>query len=213
MDTPISIAVLISGSGSNLQAIIDEIELGNINARIAVTVCNKATASGLERAKNHSISTEVVDHTLFETREAFDARLRETIDTYKPDLIVLAGFMRILSHDFVRYYLGRMINIHPSLLPAYKGINTHKRVLQDGVKTHGASVHFVTLELDGGPIIIQASVPVKSSDTPESLSKRVLEQEHIIFPLVIDWFANKRLILENGKIAFDGFYLERAMVH
>lgn len=208
MDAPISIVVLISGSGSNLQAIIDAIAAGNINAHIAAVICNQANAYGLERAKTHGIATNIIDHNAFESREDFDAALCKTINTYQPDLVVLAGFMRILSEKFVRTFLGRMINIHPSLLPKYKGINTHKRALQDGAKEHGASVHFVTPELDGGPVIIQASVPVKNDDTAETLAARVLTQEHIIYPKVIDWFAKQRLVLKDGKIIFNGVQLE-----
>ena len=213
MESPISIVVLISGSGSNLQAIIDEIEAGNVNAKIAAVICNKVNAYGIERAKQHGIATEIIDHTAFETRQAFEAVLSKTIDSYKPSLLVLAGFMRILDKDFVQHYLGRMINIHPSLLPAYKGINTHKRVLQDSVKKHGASVHFVTPELDGGPIIIQASVTVKDDDTAETLATRVLSQEHIIYPMVIDWFAHKRLILKDGRVYFDGVQLNQPITN
>ena len=213
MESPISIVVLISGSGSNLQAIIDNIAAGKINAQIAAVICNQADAYGLERAKKYGIATDVLDHTLFSSREDFDAALSQIIDRYQPDLVVLAGFMRILSENFVRHYLGRMINIHPSLLPAYKGINTHKRALEDGARKHGASVHFVTPELDGGPVIIQASVDVKDSDTAEVLAKRVLTQEHIIYPLVIDWFANKRLQLADGKVIFDDIWLEKPIQH
>lgn len=211
MQPPISIVILISGSGSNLQAVMDEIAAGNVRAKVSAVICNQPGAYGIERAQKHAIPTKIVDHTLFSSRETFDEALREVIDGYQPDLVVLAGFMRILSHNFVRHYMGRMINIHPSLLPAYKGINTHQRVLQDGVKIHGASVHFVTPELDGGPLIIQASVVVKDNDTVDSLAKRVLKKEHVIFPLVIDWFASKRLKLKAGKVIFDGAEIDRIM--
>ena len=213
MKSPLSIVVLISGSGSNLQAIIDEISNGNVNARISAVISNKPSAYGLERAEKLGIPTELIDHTAFSTREAFDCKLSDAIDRYSPDLLVLAGFMRILTNDFVRHYLGRMINIHPSLLPAYKGINTHKRALQDGVTEHGVSVHFVTPELDGGPVIIQAYVPVEEGDVPESLAQRVLVQEHIIYPLVIDWFSNGRLTLENDAVIFDGVALSNPIEH
>ncbi len=211
MNTPLSIVVLISGSGSNLQAIIDEIAAAKINANIAAVISNKADVYGLERAKAANIPTEVIKHEQFDSRESFDAALQKTIDSYQPDLVVLAGFMRILTPAFVQHYLGRMINIHPSLLPAYKGIHTHQRAIDDHVKEHGASVHFVTPELDGGPVIIQAHVPVLPDDTAEELAKRVLKQEHIIYPKVVRWFAERRLRLEDAQIIFDGEKLQQAI--
>lgn len=213
MKSPLSIVVLISGSGSNLQAIIDEISNGNVNACISAVISNKPSVHGLERAERFGIPTEVIDHAAFSIREEFDDILSDAIDQYSPDLLVLAGFMRILSNNFVRHYLGRMINIHPSLLPAYKGINTHKRALQDGAAEHGVSVHFVTPELDGGPVIIQAHVPVEQGDVVASLAQRVLIQEHIIYPLAIDWFATGRLTLENDRVVFDGLPLNRPIEH
>ena len=211
MNTPLSIVVLISGSGSNLQAIIDEIAAAKINANIAAVISNKADVYGLERAKAANIPTEVIKHEQFDSRENFDTALQKTIDRYQPDLVVLAGFMRILTPAFVQHYLGRMINIHPSLLPAYKGIHTHQRAIDDHAKEHGASVHFVTPELDGGPVIIQAHVPVLPDDTAEELAKRVLKQEHIIYPKVVRWFAERRLRLEDGQIIFDGEKLQQAI--
>ena len=213
MSSPLSLVVLISGSGSNLQAIIDAIENNHINARISAVISNQSSAYGIERAKKQDIPTEIIEHTTFATREEFDSALMQTIDQYTPDLVVLAGFMRILGNDIVQHYLGRMINIHPSLLPAYKGINTHKRVLQDGMAEHGASVHFVSPELDGGPVIIQAKVLVKKQDTPETLADRVLAKEHIIYPKVIDWIANDRLKLESGNAVFDGCILEKPVIY
>lgn len=213
MGSPLSIVVLISGSGSNLQAIIDEFNHDISGVRISAVISNKASAYGLERAKISNIPTAVVDHKKFSSREEFDAALQKCIDQYTPDLLVLAGFMRILTEGFVRHYLGRMINIHPSLLPNYKGINTHQRVLDAGDKEHGASVHYVTPELDGGPIIIQAVVPVCSGDTAETLAKRVLAQEHTIFPRVIRWIAEGRLKLKNDLLIFDGKVLEKPIQH
>lgn len=213
MAEPISIVVLISGSGSNLQAIIDEIAVGRVNARIAAVISNKAQAYGLVRAEQVGLSTEVIDHTAFESREAFDQMLASVIDIYQPDLVVLAGFMRILTTEFVEHYQGRMLNIHPSLLPKYRGINTHQRVLEAGDNEHGLSIHFVTPELDGGPVILQAYVDVLPDDTAESLASRVLEHEHVVYPRVIDWYANNRLYLDDNKVIFDGEELKDPIEH
>ncbi|CAA6810333.1 MAG: Phosphoribosylglycinamide formyltransferase (EC, partial [uncultured Thiotrichaceae bacterium] len=179
-----NIAVLISGSGSNLQAIIDACESGQINGRISVVISNRPDVFGLERAAKSGISTHVIDHKQFESREAFDAELITHIDTTDADLVVLAGFMRILSGGFTQHYQGKLLNIHPSLLPAYKGTHTHQRALDDGAAVHGVSVHFVSPELDGGPVIMQARIPVLESDTADSLARRVLSKEHLIYPQV-----------------------------
>lgn len=213
MQTPFSIVVLISGSGSNLQSIIDVIHHTQINAQISAVISNNATAYGLERASQQGISTHCIEHQNFNSRADFDTQLQTVIDQYTPDLVVLAGFMRILTPDFVEHYYGKMINIHPSLLPNYKGINTHQRVLNDGAKKHGVSVHFVTPELDGGPIIAQASVPVKTDDTVQSLAQRVLKQEHRIYPLVIQWIIEQRLQFVQGKIIFDQIILQQAIAY
>ncbi|MGD8546480.1 MAG: phosphoribosylglycinamide formyltransferase, partial [Thiohalophilus sp.] len=170
---PLSVVVLISGSGTNLQAMIDQIHSTDIPARIVAVISNRADAYGLKRAEQASIPAEILSHRDFATREDYDHALQQLIDRYQPGLIVLAGFMRILSDDFVRHYQGRMINIHPSLLPRYKGLNTHQRVLDAGDDLHGCSVHYVTPELDGGPVILQAAVPIEDDDTPESLAQRV----------------------------------------
>lgn len=202
-NTPLPIVVLISGSGSNLQAIIDRIADGSINARICAVISNKADAYGLQRAREANIPTEVIDHSRFNNRVDFDTELTRVINQYKPELIVLAGFMRILTDDFVNHFYGKMINIHPSLLPKYRGLHTHRRALEAGDKEHGLSVHFVSAELDGGPIIIQKSVPVLDDDNEESLALRVLKQEHQAYPQVIQWFAEKRLQLVNNQVIMD----------
>lgn len=179
------IVVLISGSGSNLQAIID----ADLPITIRAVISNRADAYGLTRAEAAGIPTAVLDHKGFADRESYDAALRALIDSYNPGLLVLAGFMRILSDGFVRHYEGRMINIHPSLLPKYRGLDTHARAIEAGDGEAGCSVHFVTAELDAGPVIIQARVPVLEHDTPETLAARVLEQEHRIYPEAIRRFA------------------------
>jgi len=198
------VVVLLSGTGSNLQAMIDRLHSVDQPARISAVISNRADAFGLQRAKDAGIETRVLDHTTFEGREAFDAALIELIDTFNPKLVVLAGFMRILSAAFVRHYQGRLINIHPSLLPLYKGLHTHQRVLEAGDQEHGCSVHFVTEELDGGPLVVQAVVSVESDDSPSSLAQRVHAQEHQIYPLAIRWFAEGRLSLGEHGASLDG---------
>ena len=199
-----NVVVLISGSGSNLQALIDSIAKDGNPARIAAVISNRADAYGLERARQAGIATRVLDHKQFDGREAFDAALIEAIDGFAPQLVVLAGFMRILTGDFVRHYEGRLLNIHPSLLPKHKGLHTHQRALEAGDNEHGCSVHFVTEELDGGPLVVQAVVPVESGDTPESLAQRVHSQEHHIYPLAMRWFAEGRLRLGATGAQLDG---------
>ena len=198
------VVVLISGSGSNLQALIDSITGDDHPARISAVISNRADAFGLERARKAGIDTRVLDHKAYADREAFDAALIEVIDAYKPQLVVLAGFMRILTSGFVRHYQGRLLNIHPSLLPKYKGLHTHQRALEAGDSEHGCSVHFVTEELDGGPLVVQALIPVESDDTPESLAQRVHVQEHRIYPLAMRWFAEGRLRLGQDGAELDG---------
>jgi phosphoribosylglycinamide formyltransferase-1 len=203
MVQPCNVVVLISGSGSNLQALIDS--LGEDNpARICAVISNRTDAYGLTRAQNAGIATAVLDHKAFEGREAFDAALIEAIDAHQPDLVVLAGFMRILTPGFVQHYAGRLFNIHPSLLPKYKGMHTHQRALEAGDAEHGCSVHFVTEELDGGPLIVQAVVPVQPGDSAETLASRVQIGEHRIYPLAVRWFAEGRLRLTSRGVELDG---------
>lgn len=193
-----SVVILISGRGSNMQALL-EADLSG--CRIAAVVSNKADAPGLDIASQHGIATQVVVHRDYPDRESFDAALAAVIDRYQPDLVVLAGFMRILTAGFVARYQGRLMNIHPSLLPAYGGLDTHERALKDGVKIHGCTVHFVTPDLDHGPIIIQAAVSVLMDDTPATLAARVLREEHRIYQQAVRWFCDGYLSLgTNGKV-------------
>ncbi|MGD8515059.1 MAG: phosphoribosylglycinamide formyltransferase [Granulosicoccaceae bacterium] len=201
---PLPVVILISGSGTNLQAIIDAWQADELPVEIRAVISNRPGVQGLQRAMQAGIETVVVDHTQFEGRAAFDQALQQTIDSYAPQLVILAGFMRILTHDFVEHYAGRMLNIHPALLPDFPGLNTHERALQAGVEEHGASVHFVTTEVDGGPIIIQGRVPVEQGDTPDSLAARVLQQEHRIYPEAIRLYAEGRIRMHNNQVLLDG---------
>lgn len=198
------IVVLISGNGSNLQAIIDACAIGSIDAQIASVISNRADAFGLERARRANIATVAIDHRLFDSREAFDTELMRAIDAQQPDLIVLAGFMRILTAEFVTHYRGRLINIHPSLLPKYTGLHTHRRALEAGDTEHGATVHFVTEQLDGGPAIMQARIAIRPDDTEQSIAARLLPQEHAIYPLAVQWFIEGRLQLDDNRVLLDG---------
>jgi phosphoribosylglycinamide formyltransferase-1 len=215
MSELLPVVILISGGGSNLQAIINTSQTGELPVDIRAVISNVPEAHGLARAQKAGIPTKVVEHTSFDQREDFDLALQTAIDAYRPKLVILAGFMRLLSDDFVNHYLGHMINIHPSLLPDFKGLNTHQRALEahraGSLKEHGASVHFVTPDLDGGPVILQASVPVKSDDNIESLAARVLICEHQIYPVVIRWFAEGRLSLKDNQAIFDGLPLQQAL--
>lgn len=197
---PLPIVILVSGGGSNLQSIIDRIADNTLNARICAVISNKPDAYGIERAKKAEIPTEVIDHSQYDSRESFDAELTRCIEKYQPELIILAGFMRILTDDFVNHFYGKMINIHPSLLPKYRGLYTHKRALEAGNSEHGLSIHYVSAELDGGPVILQKTVPVLANDTEKSLADRVLVEEHIAYPEVIQWFSEGRLQLINNKV-------------
>ena len=247
MNEPLRIVALISGNGSNLQAIIEAVEQQALPARICAVISNNPHAPGLDHAHAAGIPTLALDHKIFSDRTAFDAALQDAIERFTPQLVVLAGFMRILGPAFTAHYEGRMLNIHPSLLPAFTGLNTHQRALEaritaaSGIRPpwmsevskmqehffdlplaaltepfagalpcateHGASVHFVTRELDGGPVIIQARVPILDSDTIKTLAQRVLNAEHCIYPLAIRWFAEGRLQLIQGKVILDGLLL------
>ncbi|WP_375084266.1 phosphoribosylglycinamide formyltransferase [Providencia sp. SKLX074055] len=198
------IVVLISGSGSNLQSIIEGCQSGTIKGRIVAVVSNQNTAYGLVRAQQAGIPAACLDAKAYSNRQAYDAALLALIEQYQPDLVVLAGFMRILSPDFVTHFTGKLLNIHPSLLPKYPGLHTHRKALENGDKEHGTSVHFVTEELDGGPVILQAKVPIFPEDTEADLIERVKTQEHTIYPLVVQWFSDTRLTMVEGKAVLDG---------
>lgn len=193
-----SVVVLISGRGSNLQAILDA------GIPVSAVVSNEPGAGGLAIAARRGVATAVVEHRRFATREAFDAALAQEIDRHAPRLVALAGFMRVLTPGFVARYAGRLVNIHPSLLPEFPGLDTHARALAAGAKRHGCTVHFVTAELDHGPIIAQASVPVLPGDTAATLAARVLEQEHLIYPRALRWFLDGLLVVEGGKVRVKG---------
>ncbi|TDR81443.1 phosphoribosylglycinamide formyltransferase [Paludibacterium purpuratum] len=196
-----NIVILISGRGSNMEAIVRARIAG---AQIKAVLANRADAAGLTFAREHGIETRVVDHRHYDSRETFDAALQAQIDQFAPDLVVLAGFMRILSAGFTRHYEGRMLNIHPSLLPAFTGLHTHRRAIEAGCKLAGCTVHFVTAELDHGPIVAQAAVPVLPDDDETSLAARVLAQEHRLYPQVIGWFAADRLVWRDGRVYVHG---------
>lgn len=198
------VVILISGRGSNLEAILTTVADGGLPIRIAAVISNNPTAAGLAIARAAGIPTETVDHRRYPDRAGFEAELMRSVDRHAPALVVLAGFMRILGDDFIRHYAGRLMNIHPSLLPKFKGLDTHARALAAHETRHGASVHFVTPEVDGGPVIVQAAVPVRPDDTPETLAARVLVEEHRILPLAIGWFAQHRLTLHAGRALLDG---------
>jgi phosphoribosylglycinamide formyltransferase 1 len=195
-----NIVILISGRGSNMEALIAARDAGNLPVNITAVISNRPDAAGLATAAKAGIATRHINHKDFASREAFDAALADCIDEFAPDLVVLAGFMRILTEGFVRRYEGRLVNIHPSLLPSFPGLHTHQRALEEGIRIHGCTVHFVTPALDHGPVIIQAAVPVIDGDTEDSLAARILVQEHRIYPQAVRWFAEDRLTLENGCV-------------
>ncbi|MGO4998427.1 phosphoribosylglycinamide formyltransferase [Oceanisphaera sp. W20_SRM_FM3] len=201
------IVVLISGNGSNLQALLDQSDTNQLGGEIVGVVSNKADAYGLARAKLAGIKTQVVANADYADRASFDRALMQAIDEYQPNLVVLAGFMRILTPEFVRHYQNRLLNIHPSLLPRYQGLHTHQKALDAGDAEHGCSVHFVTEELDGGPVILQARVPVFEDDDAQSLAQRVQVQEHAIYPLTVRWFCDGRAVMQQGKAYLDGALL------
>lgn len=194
------IVILISGRGSNMEAIVDACAAERWPATVAAVISNRPEARGLQFAASRGIAVEAVDHKQHETREAFDAELARVIDKYTPDLVVLAGFMRILTARFVEHYAGRMINIHPSLLPAFPGLHTHRRAIEAGCKLAGATVHYVTTELDHGPIVIQAVEPVRPDDTEDTLSQRILTKEHVIYPRAVRWIVSGELEVRDGIV-------------
>ena len=198
---PCAVVVLISGNGSNLQALIKRQESDGF--KITAVICNEPDAYGLQRAANANIPAVLLNHREYPSRENYDQELIKRIDEFKPDLLVLAGFMRILSAGFVKHYSGRVLNIHPSLLPDYRGTNTHQRALDAGELLHGVSVHFVTEELDGGPVVLQAAINIEPLDTKETLAKRVAEQEHRIYPEAVSWFCQGRLRMQDGAAWLD----------
>jgi phosphoribosylglycinamide formyltransferase-1 len=205
------VAVLISGEGSNLQALLDAASAGKLGAEIAVVVSNRAAARGLERARDAGVPARHLGGKDF-TREAYDEALATLLAEYAPSLLVLAGFMRILSPKFVAHFEGRILNIHPSLLPSYPGLDTHRRVLEAGERWHGATVHFVTVDLDAGPAVLQYRLPVRADDTVESLTERVHVGEHFILPRAVEWFVGGRLRLESGSVMLDGRRLSQPVI-
>jgi phosphoribosylglycinamide formyltransferase 1 len=198
------ISVLISGRGSNLASLLDAMREGTLGGTITRVFANIPDVPGLAVARTHGVDTMVVDNRAFATREAFDAALADAIDAEQPDLVVLAGFMRVLGALFVRHYADRLINVHPSLLPLYPGLHTHRRALADGARIHGCTVHFVTPEVDGGPIIAQAAVPVQDDDDEASLAARVLAQEHVLLPAAVRWFCEGRLVIAGRRVRVNG---------
>ncbi len=203
MSSPLALAVLISGNGSNLQAIIDAIEAGRLDAEIRLVLANDAAAYGLERAARHGIATRVIDHRDYASRDAFDAALLDCLRAIEPDFIVLAGFMRILGDDFVRAFAGRILNIHPSLLPAYKGLDTYQRALDNRETRHGVSIHLVTAELDDGPVLLQGEYPIEPGDDAASLQQKGHRLEHQMYPVLLQWLAEGRLTIDEGRILHD----------
>ena len=204
-----SLVVLISGTGSNLQAIIDAINNKQLDAEIKAVISNQVAASGLDRAARENITTHIIEHKSYPTREAFDQAMIQVIDAARADLVVLAGFMRILSKAFIDHYQHCLINIHPSLLPKYKGLNTHQQVINNNDTVHGASVHYVSHELDSGPIVIQAEIPVLASDTAETLAARVLIEEHKIYPVAIKLHTSNRISFANNQLLYDNQVLTK----
>ncbi len=196
--------MLISGNGSNLQALIDAVEAGRLDGAICAVISNRAEAPGLQRARDHGIPAQVLDHREFASRERFDAALLEAIEHYRPDLVILAGFMRILSDHFVNHFSGRLINIHPSLLPRHKGLNTHQRVLDAGDHEHGCSVHFVSCELDSGAVIGQARVPVCADDDATTLAAKVQRQEHRLYPACVQLLCTGQVRLTDRGVTYQG---------
>jgi len=205
--TPCRIGVLVSGGGTNLQSIIDHIHLGECKATVECVISNVPDVYALTRAQQASIPQHVVSHKNYASRASFEKALINVLQTHDVDVVVLAGFMRVLENTFISHFPGRILNIHPSLLPKYPGLHTHQRALESGDSSHGCSVHFATMELDGGPVILQASVPVLEDDTAEILAKRVLEKEHIIYPKCVQWLCEGTIHYQNG----DAYYKDKKL--
>ncbi len=213
MSAPLRLAVLISGNGSNLQAIIDAIESGRLDAEICVVISNDPKAYGLERAARHGLATRVVDNRDFEDRTRFDAALQACLESFEPDYLVLAGFMRILGAAFIDAFADRILNIHPSLLPDYKGLDTHQRALDNGETRHGVSIHLVTAELDGGPVILQGAYAIEPGDSAADLQHKGHQLEHSMYPRVLYWLGNGDLRIEHGRIFYHQRPLEAPLVY
>jgi len=213
MSAPLRLAVLISGNGSNLQAIIDAIESGRLDAAICVVVSNNPDAYGLERAVRHGLQTRVVEAGDYADRAAFDAALRDCLEAFEPDFLVLAGFMRILGAAFIDAFADRILNIHPSLLPAYKGLDTHQRALDNGETRHGVSIHLVTAELDGGPVILQGAYAIEPGETAADLQQKGHRLEHAMYPQVLYWLGNGDLRIDNGRIYYQQRPLDAPLVY
>jgi len=209
MSTKLRLAIMISGNGSNLQSIIDAIEAGSLDAEIKAVISNNRKAYGLLRATRHGLHTRVIDHHGYQNREQFDRVLQDYLETIDPDYIVLAGFMLILGPGLIKAFAGRILNIHPSLLPAYKGLNTHQRALDDGKKKHGVSIHVATAELDDGPVIVQASYPIEPGDSVADLQQRGHRLEHKMYPQVLQWLSQGRLVIEGDRLFYDQAPLEK----
>jgi len=197
-----NIVVIISGNGSNLQSIIDAIESGQVKARISAVISNNAEAFGLVRAKKHGIESRIIDHRKFATRAEFDQTLLEAVSSFQPDFIVLAGFMRILGSAFIKAYANKILNIHPSILPSYKGLDTHQRALDNHEHEHGVSIHIVTTDLDDGPVLLRGRYPIEENDTVKDLEKKGHQLEHRMFPKLLEWLCNHELEIEGGTIIF-----------
>lgn len=212
MSGGLPIVVLVSGRGTNLEALLAAHARGDLPVEFRAVISNRPGAAALDRATAHGLAAEVIDHKAYDDRAAFDAALAQTIDHHAPALIVLAGFMRILTDGFIERYRDRMLNIHPSLLPEFRGLHTHRRALDADAERHGATVHFVTPELDGGPAVLQATVPVQAGDTERALAARVLEREHRIFPLAVRWFAQGRLTFDGNTARLDGTSLTTPVI-
>jgi len=211
MDQKTKAVVLISGGGSNLQAFIDQISAGELELDISLVLSNVPTAFGLQRAANAGIAHECINHKEFDSRLAFDQAMMARIDQVEPDIVILAGFMRILTPQFVDHYQNRLVNIHPSLLPKFTGVNTHQRAIDAGEAWHGASIHFVIPELDAGPVILQGRLPITEQDNAETLQQRIHKIEHQLYPLAVKWFSQRRLTIKKDQVLLDGEISEQQL--